>query len=98
MVNQQEPVLVCNRSATSQHLPERRHRQGHCVLEVSFFTITFTAFFICFSSSAFVTIFTPIPLHSLFLVESNSLAVNVGRIFELAGLTLVLTICPMSAD
>src|SRR3990172_10155335 len=47
-------------------------------------------FFVLLSSSAFVAIFTPIPLPSLFLVESNSLAVNVGRIFELAGLTLGL--------
>lgn len=51
-------------------------------------------FFVLLSSSAFVTIFTPIPLPSLFLVESNSIAVNVGRIFELAGLTLVLDDLP----
>ena len=51
-------------------------------------------FFVLLSSSAFVTIFTSIPLPSLFLVESNSLAVNAGRVFELAGLTLLLDDLP----
>jgi len=51
-------------------------------------------FFILLSSSVFVTIFTPIPLYSLFLVESNSIAVNAGRVFELAGLTLLLDDLP----
>ena len=51
-------------------------------------------FFVLLSSSAFVTVFTSIPLPSLFLVESNSLAVNAGRVFELAGLTLLLDDLP----
>ncbi len=51
-------------------------------------------FFVLLSSSAFVTIFTPIPLPSLFLVESSSVAVNAGRVFELAGLTLLLDDLP----
>jgi hypothetical protein len=51
-------------------------------------------FFVLLSSSLFITIFTPIPLPSLFLVESNSVAVNAGRVFELAGLTLLLDDLP----
>jgi hypothetical protein len=51
-------------------------------------------FFVLLSSSAFVTIFTPIPLPSLFLVESSNVAVNAGRVFELAGLTLLLDDLP----
>jgi hypothetical protein len=51
-------------------------------------------FFVLLSTSVFVTIFTPIPLPSLFLVESNSVAVNAGRVFELAGLTLLLDDLP----
>ena len=51
-------------------------------------------FFVLLSSSVFITIFTPIPLPSLFLVESNSVAVNAGRVFELAGLTLLLDDLP----
>ncbi len=51
-------------------------------------------FFVLISSSAFITVFTPIPLPSLFLVESNSVAVNAGRVFELAGLTLLLDDLP----
>jgi hypothetical protein len=51
-------------------------------------------FIILLSSSAFVTVFTSIPLPSLFLVESNSVAVNAGRVFELAGLTLLLDDLP----
>ena len=51
-------------------------------------------FFVLLSSSAFVTIFTSIPLPSLFLVESSSVAVNAGRVFELAGLTLLLDDLP----
>ncbi|MCL4429632.1 MAG: hypothetical protein M1167_02655, partial [Chloroflexi bacterium] len=42
----------------------------------------------------FVTVFTPIPVPSLFFVESNSVAVNAGRVFELAGLTLLLDDLP----
>jgi hypothetical protein len=51
-------------------------------------------FFVLISSSAFITVFTPIPLPSLFLVESNNIAVNAGRVFELAGLTLLLDDLP----
>jgi hypothetical protein len=51
-------------------------------------------FFVLLSSSVYITIFTTIPLPSLFLVESNSVAVNAGRVFELAGLTLLLDDLP----
>ncbi len=51
-------------------------------------------FFVMFSSSAFVLFFTPIPLLSLFFVDSSSVAVNAGRVFLLAGFTLLLDDLP----
>jgi hypothetical protein len=51
-------------------------------------------FFVLLSSSAFVMFFTTIPLQSLFFVDSSSVAVNAGRVFELAGLTLFLDDLP----
>jgi hypothetical protein len=51
-------------------------------------------FFVLLSTSAFVMVFTPIPLQSLFLVDSNSIGVNAGRVFFLAGLALFLDDLP----
>jgi hypothetical protein len=51
-------------------------------------------FFVLLISSAFVIVFTPIPLLSLFLVDSNNIAVNAGRVFFLAGFTLFLDDLP----
>jgi hypothetical protein len=51
-------------------------------------------FFVLASSSAFVMVFTPIPLLNLFLVDSNSVAVNAGRVFFLAGLAMFLDDLP----
>ncbi|MCW4030014.1 MAG: hypothetical protein NWE92_10275 [Candidatus Bathyarchaeota archaeon] len=51
-------------------------------------------FFVLLSTSAFVMVFTPIPLPSLFFVDSNSIAVNAGRVFFLAGLALLLDDLP----
>ena len=51
-------------------------------------------FFVLLSSSTFVVLFTSVSLISLFLITSNNLAINVGRFFVLAGLTLVLDDLP----
>jgi hypothetical protein len=51
-------------------------------------------FFVLLSTSAFVMVFTPIPLPGLFFVESNSVDVNAGRVFFLAGLALLLDDLP----
>lgn len=51
-------------------------------------------FVVLLSSSAFVMVYTPIPLVSLFFVDSNSVAVNAGRVFVLAGFTLLLDDLP----
>jgi hypothetical protein len=51
-------------------------------------------FFVLAGSSAFVMAFTPIPLLSLFFVDSSSVAVNAGRVFFLAGLALFLDDLP----
>jgi hypothetical protein len=51
-------------------------------------------FFVLLSTSAFVIVFTPIPLQSLFLVDSSSVDVNAGRVFFLAGLALFLDDLP----
>ncbi len=51
-------------------------------------------FFVLLSTSACVIVFTPIPLLSLFFVDSNSVAVNACRVFVLAGLTLMLDDLP----
>jgi hypothetical protein len=51
-------------------------------------------FFVLLSTSAFVIVFTPVPLQSLFLVDSSSVDVNAGRVFFLAGLALFLDDLP----
>jgi hypothetical protein len=51
-------------------------------------------FFVVASSSAFVIWFTPVPLLSLFFVDSSNVAVNAGRVFLLAGLALFLDDLP----
>jgi len=51
-------------------------------------------FFVLAGSSAFVFFFTPVPLLSLFFVDSSSVAVNAGRVFLLAGLALFLDDLP----
>lgn len=51
-------------------------------------------FFVLLSSSVFVVLFTSVSLVSLFLITSSNLAVNVGRFFILAGLTLLLDDLP----
>jgi hypothetical protein len=51
-------------------------------------------FFVLAGSSAFVFFFTPIPLQNLFFVDSNSVTVNAGRVFLLAGLALFLDDLP----
>ncbi len=51
-------------------------------------------FFVLLSTSAFVMVFTPIPLPSLFFVDSDSVAVTAGRAFFLAGLALLLDDLP----
>lgn len=51
-------------------------------------------FFVLFLSSVFVMSFTSVSLFSLFLVDTSNIAVNVGRFFVLAGLTLVLDDLP----
>ncbi len=51
-------------------------------------------FFVVASSSAFVIWFTPVPLLNLFFVDSSNIAVNVGRVFLLAGLALFIDDMP----
>ncbi|MCW4001413.1 MAG: hypothetical protein NWE93_14365 [Candidatus Bathyarchaeota archaeon] len=51
-------------------------------------------FFVLASSSAFVMVFTPIPLLSLFFVDNSTVAVNAGRVFFLGGLALFLDDLP----
>lgn len=51
-------------------------------------------FFVLASSSAFVMVFTPIPLPNLFFVDNSTVAVNAGRVFFLAGLALFLDDLP----
>ncbi len=51
-------------------------------------------FFVIASSSAFVMVFTPIPLLNLFFVDNNTVAVNAGRVFLLAGLAMFLDDLP----
>jgi hypothetical protein len=47
-------------------------------------------FLVLLFSSVFVIFFTSVSLISLFLITSSDLAINVGRFFILAGLTLLL--------
>jgi hypothetical protein len=51
-------------------------------------------FFVMLSSSVFVVAFTSVSLLSLFLVNTSNIAVNAGRFFVLAGLTLLLDDLP----
>ncbi len=51
-------------------------------------------FFVLFTSAIYVVAFTSVSLVMLFLINSSSLAVNVGRFFLLTGLTLVLDDLP----
>lgn len=51
-------------------------------------------FMVLLVTSVFVMFFTSVPLISLFLIDSSSLGVNVGRVFFLAGLTLLLDDLP----
>jgi len=51
--------------------------------------------FVVASSSAFVIWFVPqVPLLNLFFVDSNSISVNAGRVFLLAGITLFIDDLP----
>jgi hypothetical protein len=50
--------------------------------------------FVLLSSAAFITVFTPVSLHRIFLVDSSSVDVNAGRFFFLAGLALFLDDLP----
>lgn len=54
----------------------------------------FYGFLVLFLSAAYVVVFTPVSLFSIFLVDSTSVAVNAGRFFLLGGLTLVLDDLP----
>jgi hypothetical protein len=51
-------------------------------------------FLVLILSSAFVTFFTPVSVVNLFFVDNSTVAVNAGRCFELAGLTLFLDDLP----
>jgi len=51
-------------------------------------------FFVLLSAVVFVEVFTSVSLFSLFLVYTSDIAVNVGRFFVLAGLTLCLDDLP----
>ncbi len=51
-------------------------------------------FLVLLSSSLFVAFFTSVSLISLFLITTSDLAVNLGRFFILAGLTLLLDDLP----
>jgi hypothetical protein len=54
----------------------------------------FYGFLVLLLSAAYVVVFTPVSLFSIFLVNSESVAVNAGRFFLLGGLTLVLDDLP----
>lgn len=51
-------------------------------------------FFVVALSTAFVTFFTSVNVVNLFFVDDSTVAVNIGRCFELAGLTLFLDDLP----
>ena len=51
-------------------------------------------FFVLLSTSACVTVFTSVPLPSLFFVDSYNAGVNAGRVFFLTGLALFLDDLP----
>ena len=50
----------------------------------------FYGFLVLFLSAAYVVVFTPVSLFSIFLVNNTSVPVNAGRFLILGGLTLVL--------
>ncbi len=50
--------------------------------------------FVVIVSSVFVFLFSPVPLHNLFLVDSADVAVNAGRVFLLGGMALFLDDLP----
>ena len=54
----------------------------------------FYGFLVLAFASLYVTAFTPVSLHTIFLVNNTSVAVNTGRFFLLGGLTLVLDDLP----
>jgi hypothetical protein len=51
-------------------------------------------FFVLFAALAWVVIFTPVSLLSLFFISSTDISINAGRLFFLGGLTLVLDDLP----
>jgi len=51
-------------------------------------------FLVLFFASLFVVFFTPVSLIDIFLITSSDLAINTGRFFILAGLTLLLDDLP----
>jgi hypothetical protein len=51
-------------------------------------------FLVLFTASAFITIFTPVPLFRLFMVDSTSVDITGGRFFFLGGLALLLDDLP----
>jgi hypothetical protein len=54
----------------------------------------FYGFLVLAFTSLYVIAFTPVSLHTIFLVNNTSVAVNTGRFFLLGGLTLVLDDLP----
>jgi hypothetical protein len=54
----------------------------------------FYGFVVLLLSAAYVVVFTPVSLFSIFMVDSTSVPVNAGRFFLLGGLTLVLDDLP----
>ena len=54
----------------------------------------FYGFIVLAFASLYVTAFTPASLHTIFIVNNTSIAVNTGRFFLLGGLTLVLDDLP----
>ena len=51
-------------------------------------------FFVIASTSAFVMVYTPTSVLSMFFIDDNTIAVNAGRVFFLAGLALLLDDLP----
>ena len=50
--------------------------------------------FVIASTSAYIMVFTPVPLLNLFFVDDNTVSVNTGRVFLLAGFALLLDDLP----
>jgi hypothetical protein len=51
-------------------------------------------FFVLASTSAFVMVYTPVSVLSMFFIDDSTIAVNAGRVFFLAGLALLLDDLP----